>query len=351
MKQFNKSFLKIVFAAIMICLAIACSDDFDINSLDETIFVRHKDADMPAYIRGNASEKVFLITLHGGPGGLGLSFSGQAFSEIESKYGVVYFDQRGSGNSQGNYTKNQLNIDVMAEDVLALVKVMKHKFGDDSRFFLLGASWGGALGIATLLKDQNGFEGWIDVVGATNPAGLYNLNKEALTATANTQIAIGNSLDFWESALTLVSQVNPTPNTADGDRLNFKGLEAEGKLFEDGFIDAGDNGNKGVNKYFVYNPRITNWNTRQIENILLYDRELFLTLDFTPQLPKITIPSLIISGRYDMRVPMASAQNAFESIGSEFKELLIFDRSGHSPIASEPEKFATEILRFMDAHK
>jgi len=52
-----------------------------------------------------------------------------------------------------------------------------------------------------------------------------------------------------------------------------------------------------------------------------------------------------------MIVPVASAQKAFENIGSDVKELQIFDRSGHSPIATEPDRFASEVLRFIDANK
>lgn len=351
MKKYNKSFLKLVLAAIALCLVTACSDDYDLNNLDETIFVRHKNADMAAYIKGNGSEKVFLITLNGGPGGVGLEFRGKAFSEIENQYGVVYFDQRGSGNSQGNYSENGINIDIMAEDVLALVKVMKHKFGNDSRFFLLGQSWGGALGTATLLKDQSDFKGWIDVDGAYNAAGLYDLSIETFTITANTQIALGNSVGFWESVLELVSQVDPINNADDYSELNSKGPEAESKLVYDGFINSEDNGAENSNLLFHYNLLTNSWNGRQSNGILTGDQGFFQTIDFTSQLPEITIPTLFISGKYDMIVPIASAQTAFETIGSESKELLIFDRSGHSPPFSEPYLFAAEVLRFINEHK
>ncbi|MFK7781516.1 alpha/beta fold hydrolase [Psychroserpens sp.] len=351
MKQVNKLYLKSIFALLALCFLTACSDDFELDNLDETIYVRHKNADMPAYIRGNGSEKVFLITLHGGPGGTGLDFIGKAFSDIENHYGVVYFDQRGSGNSQGHYSENDVDIDLMAEDVLALVKVMKHKFGNDSRFFLLGASWGGTLGTATLLKDQSYFKGWIEVGGANNYAGLYNFNKEALTITANDQITLGNSVEFWESALELVAQVDLIPNVHDGDLLNLKGLQGELKLTDDGVIDSVENGVENDNNFSIYNFLTKRWNTNQIEDILLYNNGQLLSIDFTSQLPEITIPSLFISGRYDLRVPIASAQGAYNNIGSEFKSLKIFERSGHSPNFSEPEQFVTEVLQFMDEHK
>ncbi len=351
MKQFNNTFLKIAFAAIIVSLVVACSNDYDLNSLDETLFVRHKNADMPAYIKGNASEKVFLITLHGGPGGTGLGFTGTAFNTIENQYAVVYFDQRGSGNSQGHYSEEEVTIDIMAEDVLALVKVLKHKFGNDSQFFLLGGSWGGTLGTATLLEDQSDFKGWIEVDGANNPAGLYDLYIETFTTTANTQIALGNSVDFWENLLQLVSQVDPINNANDFDKLNREAFKAEEKLVDDDFIDSVENGIESNNTFFVYNFLTTGWNNSQIASILVDDQGLFQTLDFTSRLQEITIPSLFISGKYDMVVPIASAQAAFENIGSTSKELLIFEKSGHAPMFSEPDRFATEVLQFIDVHK
>ena len=261
--------IKLVFAAIVLCSAISCSDDFELNELDETLFVRHKNADMPAYIKGNASEKVFLILLHGGPGGRGLNFRGKAFREIEEQYGVVYFDQRGSGNAQGHYDEGDVSIDLMAEDVLALVKVMKHKFGSDSRFFLLGASWGGTLGPATLLNNQSDFMGWISVAGASNPSGLYDLYLETFATTANAQIAMGNSVGFWESVLELVARVDPINNLDDFLELNSLAFDAEERLFLDGFIDSVENGGGNIESFFAYNFLTSGWNKGRIGSILL----------------------------------------------------------------------------------
>ena len=351
MRKFIKSNLNLVVLIITICSVTSCSDDENLNDLDETIFVRHRNADMPAYIKGNASEKVFLITLNGGPGGVGLEFRGKAFNEIENQYGVVYFDQRGSGNAQGNYNGDGVNIDIMAEDVLALAKVMKRKFGNDTRLFLLGQSWGGALGINALVKDQSDFKGWIDVDGAYNAAGLYDLYLETFPTFANTQIALGNSVEYWESVLEIVSQVDPMNNVSDFSILNRKAPQAEAILANDGIINPENTGTGNSSLNFRYNPRINTWNGIQIGSIITGNQGFFQTIDLTSQLSKITIPSLFISGKYDMVVPIASAQTAFETIGSEFKELLIFERSGHSPPFSEPEKFAQEVLRFINTHK
>ena len=61
----------------------------------------------------------------------------------------------------------------------------------------MGHSWGGALGTATLLKDQNVFLGWVEIDGMHNPKGMYLEYIENFEAVATQQIEDGNSIDFW----------------------------------------------------------------------------------------------------------------------------------------------------------
>lgn len=326
----------------------SCSqDDANLNDLDVTFFVRHKNADMPAHVKGDGTEKVFLITLHGGPGGPGLGFQGSAFDRIEERYAVVYFDQRGSGMSQGSYTAEDVSVDLMAEDVLALVKVIQQRYGNDSRFFLLGHSWGGALGPATLLKEQNYFLGWINVNGSHDPKGLYFEYIRNFERVAAEQIELENSIVFWESVYEVLNEVDPNTVTLDDfNRLNRTAFDAELQLDRDDIINDPENG--GI-KVSDYNPLTFFWNILKIQSIL--DDETIGKLSFTERLSEITIPSLILWGRYDMVVPPFYAQEAYENLGSEEKTLVIFERSAHAPMFTEADAFAEAVLRFMDQHQ
>lgn len=337
--------LKIAFIALTVSF-YSCSKNDDASYLSDTLFVRHKDADMPAYIHGNASEKVFLITLHGGPGGLGLGLRSTAFNSIENTYAVVYFDQRGSGMSQGSYSENGITIDIMAEDVLALVNVLKYKYGSESRFFLLGHSWGVTLGTATILKDQNKFLGWIPVDGTHNSKDLYVEYKANFERVATEQIEIGNSISFWESVNDLVLDVDITFNRNDIARLNSRAFDAEEKLVSDNFINRPDGSG---DSFFKYNLITAFWNIGNIQSII--DPPIQGILSYRQRLPEITIPSLILSGEHDMVVPPSVAQEAFDNLGSSRKELVIFERSGHSPMFSEAVLFAEEIIRFINQNK
>ncbi len=347
MQKIILSKIKTVTLILAFFSLFSCSkDDENINDLDETIYIRHRQADMPAYIHGNASEKVFLIMLHGGPGGAGWAERRNTIkSEIEKNNAVVYFDQRGSGNSQGNYAESDVSIDIMAEDVLALVKVLKVKYGDDSKFFLLGHSWGGTLGPATLLKNQEDFLGWIDVDGAHDPKGLYNEYKIALKKMADEQIALDNNIDYWKGVLTLVKNISIDYNTKEFYKMNRQAYRAEEKLTDDGVINNSKNDQDGW-----YNLLTTLWNGNNIQNILV-KKGLFEKVSFTDKLYKITIPSLVLWGKYDIGVPTIYAQEAYDNLGSNDKELFIFEKSAHSPMDTEPDLFAEKVIEFINRYK
>lgn len=342
---------KIFVILILIIGMFSCIDDHvDIYELDETIYVRHKNADMPAYIHGNASEKVFLILLHGGPGGNGVEYRLNSIrTEIEKNNAVVYFDQRGSGNSQGNYAQEDVSLDLMAEDILALAKVIRAKYGNDSKLFLMGHSWGGTLGSAALLKDQSDFLGWINVDGEHNPKGAYDLYKVAFKEMAEEQMALGNSVDYWQSVLDLVRNVGPNFSLEDYYYLNATAFVGEAILTEDNIInyaraDYGDDVHSNNSITFQ-------WNKIGIAEILDEKRGLWENVSFTDRLHEITIPSLVLWGKYDLVVPKANAKEAFDNLGSDDKELFIFEKSGHSPIATEPDLFGEKVIDFINKYK
>ena len=349
MKNIIYSKLRIIVITLAILGTYACSKETEnINNLNTTLFVRHKKADMPAYIHGNASEKVFLIILHGGPGGLGLQYRVNTIkTEIEKNNAVVYFDQRGSGSAQGSYSKEDLTVDLMAEDVLALVKVLKMKYGDDSRFFLMGHSWGGTLGPATLLKNQDDFLGWINVDGNHSPKGLYKLYREVLQEVAKEQMDLNNSVKYWEEVIDLVNSVSDTYNRDDFFELNNSAHKSEDILAEDHIVyDSKLEGDETSN----FNTLKILWNGGKVSSILT-EKGLYTDVSYTNQLYKITIPSLVLWGKHDIIVPTVEGLEAIDKLGSDDKELFIFEHSAHSPMFSEPDLFAEKVIEFINKHK
>ena len=343
--------------ALLTLLVTSCQKEPVI--LNDVVYVRYKNAEMPAYIYGNFTNKIFIIYLHGGPGGNGLEYRTEIMtSRIEPQYAVVYFDQRNAGMSQGAFTMDDLTIDLMAEDVMALVKVIQHKYGSDCQFFLMGHSWGGALGVATLLNknNQDQFAGWIEVDGAHDLANAYVENIRFMKQICHEQLNLGNSVDFWSTvkdSLMLVDSINY--NLSDNYYINSTATEAEQYLMDDGILSyyeftLGGLMNELVAITFRNNPITCKLNGR-FGNAVLSVNGIWDRISYTEEIADVKIPSLFMWGKYDMVVPPTLGQRAYELSGASDKEFVLFESSGHSPMYQETSKFAVSIINFIERNR
>ncbi len=334
----------------IILLFSACEKDDLSNTLEDVLTVKYKNAEMPAYIYGNGSKKTFIIILNGGPGGKGLEYRVGGVKDLEKKYAIVYMDQRGSGMSTGNYSGPEITPALMAEDVLALVKVLKYKYGNDLNLFLLGHSWGGLLGSKVLLTDQTPFKGWIEVDGGHNLKGLYDDLLVRFPEIADEQIVAGNSVDFWKSVNSTINRLKKDGYTDDnGTTLNELAYNSEEYLRNDSVL--GDQAGMSINLMnYLYEESliITSISAITINTTLSY---IWTEIDYTKELSKITIPSMIMWGKYDLVIPYKQGEEAYDNIGSTKKTWVFFESSGHSAMMDEYKKFEQEMIKFIEANK
>jgi pimeloyl-ACP methyl ester carboxylesterase len=66
---------------------------------------------------------------------------------------------------------------------------------------------------------------------------------------------------------------------------------------------------------------------------------------------KIKIPSLLLWGQYDFVVPPIVGQDAMANLGSSYKELVLFSRSGHHPLETETDEVENEVIHFIETIK
>jgi pimeloyl-ACP methyl ester carboxylesterase len=342
---------KITFIIVsFVILFSACEKDDLSGTLDDVLYVRYKNAEMPAYIHGNGSEKIFLIILHGGPGGKAMEYRVGALKDLEERYAIVYFDQRGSGMSSGNYSKKDITPELMAEDILALVKVLKFKYGNDLKLFLLGHSWGGALGTRVLLMDQSPFKGWIEVDGGHNLVDMFDYQVTRFLEVADEQISEGNSVDFWTDLKSDVNEIKEEGySDENGGKLNELGHSTEERLMDDHVLDDKDKVSVDFLNYLYEESIIISSVSSSVVNGNL--NYLWTTLDYTPQLNQITIPSMIMWGEYDLVIPYSMGVEAYNAIGSTDKYWVLFHGSAHSPMMNEVKQFEQEVITFIEAHK
>ena len=340
---------KVIYCFLGLLILSSCLHDGESNILKETLYVRYKGADMPAYVHGNADSKVFLIVVHGA-GSFGLSFRSGIFTdELEEEFGVVYFDQRGQSMAQGHYENPEQLIQLMAEDVQALIKVLQNKYGTDYSYFLLGHSLGGLITASSLASAdiQNDLKGWINVDGALDLSSVSSLRKDLLLAISNEQIMAENGVEEWTDLRQDVEALDPQKEEDYSAILRAAG-KASSLLEKFQVVEQVVTAEKLQRSIIDNNPIhwfIANYFNAPVDVAIEQQINVFEELD------EISIPSLFLYGKYDISVPPKIGVDAFTFLASEQKEFYLFKKSIHHPMDSEPELFGNVMIEFINKHK
>ncbi|MEL6699414.1 MAG: alpha/beta hydrolase [Bacteroidota bacterium] len=328
-------------------LVTACSRQSD--EVFDQFFLRNGNADLFVEINGNIASKVFFIYLHGGPGGGASSYnSGYFADEMEKDYAMVYLDQRGNGASQGNNTQEDLTIAQNSEDIFTLAQLLQARYGEDISIFLAGHSWGGLTSAHALIFTdiQDILKGWIEMNGAHDFVKNDIEVIKMFQRLGQEEVDQGNNLDFWEPVLERVNEMD-TLNISgeESGYLNNKAFEAEG-LFD---LADEETGGFAYPLYAAPDISLATLAANGAVNLILNDDSEQYAL--TDQLGLIEIPSLLLWGKYDFVVPPAIGESGFAQLGSAEKELIIYERSGHSPMSNEAIQFTEDVKAFIERHR
>jgi pimeloyl-ACP methyl ester carboxylesterase len=344
---------KLILILFLSLTVLGCSSEQILTNIDETIVVRSNGADMPVYIHGNLSSNVIVVFVHGGPGGNGLEYrSGRFAEELEQNYAVAYWDQRGQGMSQGKFLKEDYTVQQMADDLHAVIQVLKVKYSTNPSIFILGHSWGGMLTAKFVTTDdyQDDIAGWITSNGAHD---IPLLNREAIAlflSVADEQTIAGNNINYWNEIKSWAAAIDTNNITLEqGGEINQKAFEAEERLYQDGIIVfEGDGGLRNPVLNGRVNP-ITSLITGSIASDALLEEVEQTSL--TAELNKVTLPTLILTGKYDFVVPPKLGVSAFNAISSTNKYYQEFEKSGHSPMDNEWQPYTQALIDFIELYR
>jgi pimeloyl-ACP methyl ester carboxylesterase len=345
--------MKFTYKLIVFCLLaimiIGCSKEAT-DTYERFYFRTDDGADLAIQVDGNRNSDVFILLLHGGPGGSGYEYNTGEYTEnLEEKYAMVYLDQRGQGASQGSYNVEDVTLKQFGDDVYDVTLLLKQKYGQDISVFVMGHSWGGTTGTAAMLETaiQNEIKGWIEVDGAHD---IPLINKEAaklFIQIGNEEITAGRNTEKWQEIVDFAIGLDTNNITEEqGGQINSYGFEAEDLLDQ---IPSGEGSGSDFNLA-----------TAPIFSLSAYLSGLMTANEITPEteqyamtnrLNEIRIPTLLLWGKYDFVVPPALGRTAFDNIATTDKKLVIFDFSGHSPMDSEPGKFVVEVVDFVETYK
>lgn len=339
-----------ILIGLVLLLGTACNKVELGTDVKETFFVRTEGADMPVYVRGNTAAGKYILVIHGGPGGESYSYSlSRAMRMLGDDYGMLFWDQRGQGASQGYYNASEVTIERMRLDLKAVVHAIRERYGDDSGLYLMGHSWGGLLGTAFVQSpDQVLVDGWIEVAGAHDLPLLYQSVYTMLDTFADREIAAEREVAFWQRVdSTLETLPANSPTTDDFLTINQLGGQAEDRI-ED---VVGDSLNTISLSQAITRSPIDQlallFSSAETGNLLIDE---VVQTNLTPTMSEIQVPTLLLWGNYDFIVPPALASSAILVIGTNDKEVHYFELSGHSPFSNEPDEFHDVVKDWVDCH-
>ncbi|WKN42061.1 alpha/beta fold hydrolase [Tunicatimonas pelagia] len=331
----------------------------NITQLDDHFFLRNNGADMPVAVQGNFEDKILVVFLQGGPadGAQFLSYS-RVFNQLEEHYAMAYWDQRATGSASGTFPTESLTRAQYVDDLEKLITLVQHRYGDDTNIFLMGISWGGMLGSAYLVKDNNqqNIRGWIEINGAHDYPMILETGPNKMMEVADEQIAQGNSTNDWQAIRDFAVGFNAEDRRVENyAEYVQEAIKAEELLYGDDVIELStDLENTGKLAFASsYHPLSSFF--KNLLNSPNHHVSVDVANDTTvnAQLGRVTTPTLFLWGKYDLRVPQALAEDAYQRLGTQEvdKELVILERSTHPLPVNEPNRFYEEVVRFVNRHR
>jgi len=366
-----KKIFQLFYFAIATIILTSCNEENNLLEEGDMLFLRHKGASMPVLVRGDFNSDVIILFLHGGAGGTSASHIEDFAGMVEKEYMVAYWEQRHAGSSQGNFNKDDLTIDLMAEDMQLVINLLKHKYGDDKKVFAMGHSWGVILGTYYLTTQENQLEGAIFSNGAHSSEHEYSARIDYVHDFAQEMIdkgltipeelkAEGETFNSLEQVVEWTEQNDPIDSWKKLKILN-ELVNAVSDYVEDNYIQNSSDAlaDLSTGEYWFrspYHPLIAKMNdlrTGQLINNSNNETSIQEFYDFTPQMINITIPISLIWGKYDHIIGLEVAEDYYEVIGTteENKELTVLENSGHSGMYRENIKFSQTLINFVERHQ
>jgi pimeloyl-ACP methyl ester carboxylesterase len=338
---------KCMLMPVIVFMLGSCGDLFLSSDYQggDWFYLENRGSIMPVWVNGNKSSNIFILYLHGGPGQSAMGEKPMSgIPKLEQDYAVVYWDQRGSGISQGNAEPESLTIDQCLEDLWKLVHVIRNKYNNPS-LFLMGNSWGGTLGTAYLLDpaNQQYVSGWIDIDGDHDWKNSIILSAEWAKSRARENIANGEDTGRWEGELEWYENTTPSWDSGFVDRHYENLYDLHGITYSFSLT---------INYLDYLNTPMT-FSYPMNNDYINKKFSLPVTLNMYPEMHKITVPVVILWGRHDGILPVEMAQAAFDSFGTKAgdKFLHIFENSAHTPHIEEQDIFVEKVKAFVEKYK
>ena len=288
-------------------------------------------------LRGQDRSKPVLLFLSGGPGGSQLVTARHCFADLERDYVVVTWEQPGAAKSYSAISPEDITLDTYLSDGAAVTDLLRSEFGQD-RIYLMGESWGSALG---LMMARDHPEHYWAFIGTGQMVDFLETDRIDYQTALDDARASGN-----QKLVGQLEKQGPPPYES-GTALKtaaflspLNGLSARSGQLHSAVFSTMD-GVYGVEYGLLDKVRFF-WGLLRVLDTFYAD---LYPIDLRQSAAEQQIPVHIFHGRYDYNAPAGLAEDYYARLSAPSKSLVYFEHSAHNPWQTENELFNDEVRR------
>lgn len=277
----------------------------------------------------NKNNPVLLI-VHGGAGSPDRPLVQKYNSELADYYTVVCWDQRGSGLS---YTNEDLTINVMLNDLKAVVEYLRERYHQD-KIYIAGHSWGAYLGLRFASIHPEYVKYYIGtgqgISSIVDEIDKYNFVKEQAVKRNDKKVLLKLN-SFGEPSGYTYQIDDEIAKRFIGNMIHKYG----------GYIS--DKNDFSTAKYFATYFKYYGWNIiKVLKGMVKSSATLNAEMneeDSISCITKLSVPILLISGKEDMICPVCATQRWFDNLNAPQKEFVKIINAAHMVNFEQPKEW------------
>jgi len=293
-------------------------------------------------IRGEEKKsKPIMLFLHGGPGVPELFTMKQEMAELEKKFVMVYWEQRGAGKS---YKSKDLTLEQIISDTQELSTWLIKNYAQE-KIYLMGHSWGTFLGLLVLHKSPEYYHAYMGIGQVTHQ---YEAEKISL-AWIKEKAKERNDNRAMKKIATLELPALDAPTKEWSRFLNIH----RSYLWKYGgsFVETKGILRKMIKSFIFFREYSLKEKIVFVPSAIYSLEQLWhdvVGINLFETIERVEVPVYIFQGKQDYQVSYSLAKDFFEKLDAPKKEFFSFENSAHSPHIEESERFNCCVDRVLE---
>lgn len=308
--------MKKVSLFILTLLSVFCLAQLNPVKIDTILTTEIGGIKQVIEIKTDDINKPILLFLSGGPGSSMMKNADSYTNILKNKFTIVQWDQRDAGKTLAlNPSPVQPSVELMGKDTYEVINFLLKRL-NQKKLYLLGSSWGNALGFTIVRNHPELLHAYF----AVNPVISQLASEKELLKTLK--------IHFKDNPVAMeeLEKVH-FPFTNDEEMFYLR----KWLFYKDGkeYVTT-DDFKKGFLQWSkTWSPA---WNE-------------VMKIDLPKTLKKVDCPIYFFVGKNDIQTLTSITKQYFEQVKAPKKDLFLFENSGHQIHKDEAEKFQNTIIK------